>query len=112
MEALNKLGFPARLASPADCAEGIVCFASPVLHDVIDPGLCKLCGGAQRRTRKGFLHQGSIQNLPPPQDFAIGLLEPMANETRAFSPGPDTLARTRELVAEKYGTSAWLERVP
>jgi len=112
MAALNKLGFRARLAGAADCAEGIVCFASPVLHDVIGPGLRKLCGGAQRRTREGFLHQGSIQALRPPQDFAIRLLEGMANEMRAFSPGPDTLARTRELVAEKYGTRGWLERVP
>ena len=30
----------------------------------------KLCGGAQRRTRRGFLHQGSIQNVSPLRNFS------------------------------------------
>jgi lipoate-protein ligase A len=109
--ALNKLGCLARLADRLDCADGIVCFASPALHDVIGPDQRKLCGGAQRRTRRGFLHQGSIQDLIRPQDFANRLLDLMAGEERPFSLEPATLARASALVTSKYGTSAWLERV-
>jgi lipoyl(octanoyl) transferase len=111
MAALNRLGYSARLAGPAECAAGNLCFAAPALHDVIGLDRRKLCGGAQRRTRSGFLHQGSIQNLRPPRDFAIRLLELMAVETRPFSPEPATVVRMRELAAHKYGTTAWLKRI-
>jgi lipoyl(octanoyl) transferase len=108
---LNQIGYSARLAKLADCAEGNACFSSPVVHDVIGPTRRKFCGGAQRRTRKGFLHQGSIQNLCPPADFAVRLVSLMALEAQRYSPGFATLTRTRELIARKYSTIAWLEKV-
>ena len=108
---LNELGYSARLAELGDCAEGMSCFSSPVLHDVIGPDRRKFCGGAQRRTRRGFLHQGSIQNLRLPADLGLRLVSVMAVESRAFSPGLATLDRTRELIARKYSTIAWLEKV-
>jgi lipoate-protein ligase A len=79
--------------------------------DVIGLDRCKLCGGAQRRTRRGFLHQGSIQNLRLPADFAARLLKLLAVRTLRFSPDLATLARTQELASEKYGTIAWLAKV-
>jgi hypothetical protein len=72
----------------------------------------KLCGGAQRRTRNGLLHQGSIQNARLSADFAFRLLSLMAAATLPFFPGRVALARAQELLAEKYATSAWLEKVP
>ena len=108
---LNQLGYPARLVGSKERAEGMACFSSPVRHDVISLDRCKLCGGAQRRTRRGFLHQGSIQNLSLPADFAVRLLKLMAVETLRFSPELATLTRAQELAAEKYGTIAWLGRV-
>ena len=109
--ALTKIGHTARLAAPLDCAEGPACFTSPALHDVIGAGDRKLCGGAQRRTSRGFLHQGSIQNLKPPRDFALYLLEFIAGEPCAFSLTTATLAKANALMANKYATKAWLERV-
>ena len=108
---LNELGYPARLAGSEECVGGMACFSSPARNDVIGLDRCKLCGGAQRRTRRGFLHQGSIQNLRLPADFAVRLLKLSAVETFRFSPELATLARARELAAEKYGTIAWLEKV-
>ena len=108
---LNELGYPARLAGSEECADEMTCFSSPVRHDVIGLDLCKLCGGAQRRTRRGFLHQGSVQNLRLPADFAVRLLKLLAVETLRFSPDLATLTRTQELAAEKYGTIAWLAKV-
>ncbi len=107
---LRKIGCAARLAEPLDCADGLACFASPVLHDVIGADNRKLCGGAQRRTRQGFLHQGSIQNVKPPPDFTLHLLELMGGKRCAFSLTTATLAHAKTLVANKYGTKAWLER--
>jgi lipoyl(octanoyl) transferase len=108
--ALRKIGCPARLAEPLDCADGLACFASPVRHDVIGSGNRKLCGGAQRRTRKGLLHQGSIQNLKLPGDFAQHLLELVARRGGAFSLTAATVARAKVLEESKYASQPWLER--
>jgi lipoyl(octanoyl) transferase len=108
---LNELGYGARLAELADCADGMACFSSPVLHDVIGSDGRKFCGGAQRRTRRGFLHQGSIQNLRLPADFAVRLVSALAIEAGRFSSGLATRVRAQELTALKYSTIAWLEKV-
>ena len=108
--ALMKIGCAAQLAEPRDCVEGLSCFAAPALHDVIGVDHRKLCGGAQRRTRRGFLHQGSIQNVSPLRNFAPHLLEVFAEETCVFSLTTTTLARAKALVANKYATQSWLVR--
>lgn len=52
-----------------ETGEGGACFAHPVPGDLIDPETHqKLAGAAQRRTRHGLLHQGSI--LAPALDPA------------------------------------------
>jgi lipoyl(octanoyl) transferase len=108
--ALSKIGCAARLAAPLDCANGLACFTFPSLHDVVGAGDRKLCGGAQRRTRRGFLHQGSIQNVKPPQNFARHLVALLAGKACAFSLTTATIARANALMANKYATKAWLER--
>src|SRR5213079_996415 len=50
-------------------AGGYNCFANPVRADVIVDGR-KIAGAAQRRTRRGLLHQGSIQGVAVTTDFA------------------------------------------
>jgi lipoyl(octanoyl) transferase len=109
-QALNEIACVAHLAEPGDCADGFACFASPSVHDVLGLDRRKLCGGAQRRTHQGFLHQGSIQNVKPPLDFPRRLLKAFAAETRRFSLSPATLGRAKALAVEKYATKAWLER--
>ena len=110
--ALKELGCPARLAQPEENIRGLACFSTPAAHDVLGPDQRKLCGGAQRRTRQGFLHQGSIQSVPLPADFAVRLLSLMAARTLPSSPSAATLMRAQELVVQKYATIQWLERVP
>jgi lipoyl(octanoyl) transferase len=111
MTALSELGYPACLAESQECARGLACFSSPAVHDVIGADGRKVCGGAQRRTRKGFLHQGSIQHLSLPADFPVRLVKLIAGGTLRFSPCLAVLTRTQELIAEKYATIAWLQRV-
>ena len=85
------------------------CFANPVAADVIANGR-KIAGAAQRRTRAGLLHQGSIlyDALPPhfADAFAAQLCERL--EKRSFT--PELLARAQEIAAERYATEAWLRR--
>src|SRR6266700_1709494 len=86
-----------------------VCFANPVRADVMLNGR-KVAGAAQRRTRAGLLHQGSIQNV----DLANGLAERFASELSADCVeqklDDDILNRVHEIAARKYETADWLQR--
>jgi lipoyl(octanoyl) transferase len=109
---LKELGCSARLVRSQEDPQPLECFSSPAIYDVVGPDQRKLCGGAQRRTRRGFLHQGSIQDVRLPADFALRLLLLLAGGGLPFSPPLAALARTDELIAQKYATMAWLARVP
>ena len=108
-EALREENLHAELVATAPPKISDACFANPVRDDVVLDGR-KIAGAAQRRTRAGFLHQGSIQlpQLPPAfrEHFA-----------RALSPSLDRReipaavhARATDLAEQKYGTDAWLRR--
>jgi lipoate-protein ligase A len=58
-QALKQQGFEAELAPCCLEAQSNACFQKPVKFDVV-AGTSKLAGAAQRRTREGCLHQGSI----------------------------------------------------
>jgi lipoate-protein ligase A len=84
------------------------CFANPAAHDILE-GETKIAGAAQRRTRHGLLHQGSIQRSGLGSDFAARLAGVLARrvETRALSAEEEQAAKLAE---EKYGTAEWLRR--
>jgi lipoate---protein ligase len=72
------LGFKANLSllpteSPRDHCLCHFCMAKPTKYDVMLEGK-KVCGGAQRRTKAGFLHQGTISLSIPDQGFLDRLL--------------------------------------
>src|SRR5205807_9977598 len=85
------------------------CFANPVRADVMVNGR-KVAGAAQRRTRAGLLHQGSIQHV----DLGNGLAERFASElSDRCSPkflDERVIERAQEIAAQKYGTVAWLQK--
>jgi len=58
-QALKQQGFEAELAPCCLEAQSKACFQKPVKYDVV-AGNSKLAGAAQRRTREGCLHQGSV----------------------------------------------------
>lgn len=77
--------------SPLDSACTHFCMACPTIYDVMIDGR-KVCGGAQRRTRHGFLHQGSISLVHPDFDFlekilCPSLLEAMKQNTHPLLQG-------------------------
>jgi lipoate-protein ligase A len=110
--ALKACGIVSELTPTAHEVESDACFAKPVKFDIIsDAG--KLSGAAQRRTREGLLHQGSIL-LPDPAHNA----EVRTSFAKAFaahlelvtSPGELTStesARAADLERERYSTEAW-----
>lgn len=59
------------------------CMAKPTKYDVMLDGK-KVCGGAQRRTRSGFLHQGTISLSIPDKDFLEKILLPNTNVSKAM----------------------------
>jgi lipoate-protein ligase A len=50
------------------------CMAKPTKYDVMWEGR-KIAGAAQRRTKKGFLHQGTIALVVPPRDYLMQVLK-------------------------------------
>ena len=112
--ALAAMGQHAQLASPNSAVTDrryseAACFANPVRADVMVNG-CKVAGAAQRRTRAGLLHQGSIQGV----NFGNGLPERFARELsknrgeKKIDNG--LLHRAREIAGKKYATQDWLQR--
>lgn len=82
------------------------CFERPVEGDLVD-GAQKLAGAAQRRTREGLLHQGSVavaMGVAERLAFARGLGEPI----EAGTPGPEVIALAERLVCERYARRDWL----
>jgi lipoate-protein ligase A len=61
--------------APSKLAKGDnFCMAKPTQYDVM-AGNQKAAGGAQRRTRHGYLHQGSISLLPPSPSLVQSLFK-------------------------------------
>ncbi|MGA8164029.1 MAG: hypothetical protein WB791_03270 [Waddliaceae bacterium] len=54
--------------------ENHFCMAKPTQYDVMVEGR-KVGGAAQRRTKPGFLHQGTIAIALPPEDILISVLK-------------------------------------
>jgi lipoate-protein ligase A len=90
---------------------GAQCFQSPVTADVMLDGQ-KIAGAAQRRSRHGLLHQGSIQ-FPNGTLNGRALLQELGGalmstvETTTLSTA--AIEEICALAETKYGTSAWLE---
>jgi lipoate-protein ligase A len=110
--ALRQIGLDVTLSAECDPEEAAACFARAVRFDVVHAGK-KVAGAAQRRTRGGFLQQGSIlipdATLNPalrdalPEAFAktlgLSFLESV--------PTAEENALAQELTRERYGTEAW-----
>ncbi len=69
------LGLLEKEALPLDPECRHFCMAKPTKYDVM-VGAQKVAGAAQRRTKNGYLHQGSIALLPPDRPFLRALLLP------------------------------------
>jgi lipoyl(octanoyl) transferase len=107
--ALRMQDWAAELAAEAAPKISDACFANPVRDDVMIAGR-KIAGAAQRRTRGGFLHQGSIQLPDLAESFRARFAEALSEEIERAEISPQIRERAAALRTEKYGTDAWLHR--
>ena len=95
--------------SEGQAAANRECFAGPVRHDIVAGGR-KIGGGAQRRTRRGLLHQGSIQGTPLATGDAPLVACGLAERLAPWMP-PDILEREiTRLAREKYARHEFVRR--
>ena len=93
---------------------GMVCFTTPTKYDLLSD-LGKIAGAAQRRTKMGMLHQGSIECIDYEQLNADNLREVMPHgfeqvipcEFENFDPWQIIAQRANDLFAEKYANDKW-----
>lgn len=112
-EALLREGFEARLTPVNAAIEHHACFEKAVRFDVVGTRGQKLAGAAQRRTREGCLHQGSI--LPPgPFDrkslteALVEALSPlMGGSVHTSSLQDEESILAADLERSRYGTTSW-----
>jgi lipoyl(octanoyl) transferase len=82
------------------------CFQKPVRGDVVTDGR-KLAGGAQRRTKSGMLHQGSIDAKLSATQLKRGFRETLDVDFENYQVTDAERTIAEKLVVEKYGTDAW-----
>ncbi len=82
------------------------CMARPTKYDLMVGGK-KIAGAAQRQTRDGFLHQGTIALLMPDVAFleeillpGTGIVEAMQQSTYALLKDPSELVEARRRLAQ------------
>jgi lipoate-protein ligase A len=109
---LTHCGITSSLAPAAAAIESESCFVKPVKFDVVSEA-GKLSGAAQRRTREGLLHQGSILLPDPAQNARVRNAFASAFAARLeLALGESQLtaaeaARTDALERDRYSTEAW-----
>ena len=106
-ELIAESGASVHLAATA-AKSSSACFESASPHDVI-AGETKVAGAAQRRTRDGLLHQGSIQGVSS-ERFRERIKFGFASRTVTRRISAAELAAAAELSARKYATESWLKR--
>ena len=108
VEVLRAEGVEPGLAGGA-VGGGGMCFENPVEYDVLDGAGAKMAGAAQRRTRAGLLHQGSVARATDShlrgELFAESLAESWWEEEIFVDD-----ERVEELMGERYGSGEWLAR--
>ena len=91
-------------AAPAPCFDAAVC------GDLLSDGR-KIVGGAQRRTRSGVLHQGSIQAPALAVDWPMlgrELAAALAHDVAALELDARFIDRAESLARDKYAKPGWL----
>ncbi|MBC7981257.1 MAG: lipoate--protein ligase family protein [Armatimonadetes bacterium] len=108
MAVLKSEGGVPELSDGGDKPGGL-CFENPVPFDLVDGNGRKLAGAAQRRGKKGLLHQGSVtpgsERRLRGEVFAEMLAESWSENEILVDE-----TRVMQLVVERYGSQVWLER--
>ena len=82
------------------------CFENPAQFDLLAAGR-KIAGAAQRRSRFGMLHQGSVQGMALPRGFAERLAATLAATVTPRQLSTAECQEARHLAETKYATPEW-----
>lgn len=77
--------------TPLDAASFHFCMAKPTKYDVVASDGRKIGGAAQRRTREGLLHQGTLSIVSPPEEYLNTILLPGTRVVEAMGINSFTL---------------------
>lgn len=89
--------------------QSLSCFDNPVTHDILFDET-KVAGGGQKRTRKGFLHQGSLQLPLDHHPTPAILASAMSDKVNPFTPTSELLCQAEELARSRYSTLEWINK--
>ena len=111
-QAIQESGTPCHLATAQPNEDDPACFLKPVPADVLDSAGHKLAGAAQRRTKQGCLHQGSILFPKTIPSRLIELLPIALASCLQEAPTPSTLTQDEiqqadQLEKDRYSTREW-----
>jgi lipoate-protein ligase A len=109
VRALQGEGIGAELAGAAPPSRGGACFQNPVACDVLVEAR-KIAGAAQRRSRLGMLHQGSVQGVEVPDDFAAHFAAQLGGSIAPRNLDDAGLSGAVEIASQRYARDAWLRR--
>lgn len=113
-QALARIGIKCSLQATKGSNEQGACFELPVTHDIMI-GAKKITGGAQRRSKSGLLHQGSLLLPPslrkPCDELKSALRNGMPVRWIDASLTAAERAHAAEIARTKYATDAWNRRV-
>ena len=102
---LNQQGFASALTPAESQKVSEACFANPVTSDVMLGGV-KIAGAAHRRTKRGLLHQGSVQ-IHLQSSFCDSFATALAKTRITVELSAIDEAAAREIAGQKYATQAW-----
>lgn len=108
-EALRRSGLGAELAQADATSDSEACFERPVIADVLVAGQ-KVAGAAHRRTRRGLLHQGSIQNIGIFDTLASSIAGQLAMKVEERILDKPIMGCATQIAQSKYSTPEWLHR--
>ena len=94
---------------PTTADRSYECFQNPVYGDVVVEDK-KLAGAAQRRTKRGMLHQGSIAARVMAEELKRGFSETLGVTFGDYQLSTAEHALAESLAGEKYTTDAWNRR--
>ena len=111
-KALTACDIPCKLSSAQPLNDDPSCFLKPVPADVLDSLGHKLAGAAQRRTKQGCLHQGSILlHGPIPASLSAHLIhsfeECLQAQTSESTLTDQEIQSTADLETSRYANREW-----
>ena len=114
IKAFSYSGIISELAPPEQTGidrSRMQCFTTPTRYDIVSDSGSKLAGAAQRRTKDGILHQGSI-NIKTGRDQFISdmkkaLLSEFGISLKSFNPECKFMVEAETLSNEKYRSPQW-----